>query len=57
MLVQTEAIDVATRMYLVGVHEDRQDYECVQCTDLREIAVQVLLREYARLSHDALRPS
>ena len=44
MLAQTHGIDVHDRMYLLRMHADRDQYEMVQCSDLREEA-KVLLEK------------
>ena len=51
MLKQTHGskYDVGKRMYLVRMHADRPEHECVPCADLRVEAKQLLDAEHARL--------
>ena len=49
MLHDTHGIDVGERMYLLRMHEDRAEYEQVQCRDLRSEAREALKSEQERL--------
>lgn len=53
MLHQTHGIDAGENMYLLRMHDDREAYELVKCTDHREVARKVLAIEYARLVDEA----
>ena len=51
MLRESHGIDAKDNMYLVRMHADcPQGYELVKCTDLRTLAEQVLMKEYASLT-------
>jgi len=49
MLKHAHGLDVADRLYLVRVHEDRDDYQLVKCHDWRGKAYDLLDAEYQRL--------
>lgn len=49
MLCHSHGIDVEDRMYLLRMHDDRDTYELVKCSDLREEARQALSHEHRRL--------
>ena len=49
MLHQTHGIDAVQNMYLLRMHDDREEYELVKCADHREVARQVLALEHSRL--------
>ena len=50
MLLNTYGIDVEDRMYLLRMHEDRAQFERVQCADLRREARMLLEVERDRLA-------
>ena len=50
MLLDTHGIDVGNRQYLLRMHEDRGEYELVQCGDLRAEALIALKSEQDRLA-------
>jgi len=49
MLRQTHKIDCGTRMFLLRMHADRENYQLVQCVDLRSQAMDMLGNERLRL--------
>ena len=51
MLYSSYGLDVGNRLYILRMHDDLSAAELVHCTDLREIADEVLSREYHNLLH------
>lgn len=49
MLRQTHAVDVEDRMFLLRMHSDRNEYQLVQCVDLRKQAMEMLESERASI--------
>ena len=49
MLKHSHGFDVGARLYLVRMHEDRDNYEVVHCHDWRSVAQSLLKAEHARL--------
>ena len=52
MLGQSRDVEVADRMFLVRMHEDRPAFQLVACKDWRGVARSLLNEEYARLTRE-----
>ena len=52
MLGQSRGVEVADRMFLVRMHEDRPAFQLVACKDWRGVARSLLNEEYARLTRE-----
>ena len=49
MIMHSHGLDVGDRLYLVRMHEDRDDYQLVLCHDWRCVARSLLEAEHSRL--------